>query len=47
MFHVSFGGLGALFGGISPPKPPWRRDCVNCQCVNDNLIFGPRSCSCF
>jgi len=22
VFHVSFGGLGALFWGLSPPKPP-------------------------
>jgi len=22
-----FGGIGASFGGLSPHKPPWRRDC--------------------
>jgi len=22
VFHVSFWGLGALFGGLSSPKPP-------------------------
>jgi len=27
-FIFQFGGLGALFGGITVPKPPSRRDCV-------------------
>jgi len=25
--YFNLGGLGAVFGGLSPPKPPWRRDC--------------------
>jgi len=29
MFHISFGGLGAIFGGTTPTKAtPWRRDWV-------------------
>jgi len=24
--YFNLGGLGALFGGLSPPNPPWRRD---------------------
>ena len=27
-FIFQFWGLGVLFGGISPPKTPWRRDCI-------------------
>jgi len=27
-FNFQFGGLEALFGGLSPPKSPWRRDCT-------------------
>jgi len=28
VFHVSIWGLGALFRGLSPQSPPWRRDCT-------------------
>jgi len=24
-----FGGLGALFGGLAPKSPPWRRECLH------------------
>ena len=28
VFHIPIYGLGALFGGLSPPQPPWRLDCT-------------------
>jgi len=35
VFHISIWGLGTLFGGLSPPKPP-RGDGT----VSNNEIIG-------
>jgi len=50
IYNVSYfnvGGLGALFGGISPPNPTWRRDWFHfttsaSQLVSDSVlgVFG-------
>jgi len=36
-FHISIWRLGALFGGLSPPKPPWRRDWADCGQKSNKL----------
>jgi len=38
MFHISFGGLGALFGGLSPLKPS-RGDGTGCKRTPKSFDF--------
>jgi len=38
--YFNFGGLGALFGGMSPAKPPWRRDWFHFTISASQLVSG-------
>jgi len=40
-FLFQFGGLGALFGGISPQNPPlWRRDLFVCDLLQNTRTYS-------